>query len=102
MSCREQHLRKLDRLGYLSNEASRRTIFCSRRTKSVERTCSTKLYDRTGDEITLDEVERITILNMAQAPQRSVWRNAFSTALFWLKIGGTIALLVAAIVGLLG
>jgi hypothetical protein len=26
-----------------------------------ESPCTTKLYDRTGDEITLDEVERITI-----------------------------------------
>jgi hypothetical protein len=26
-----------------------------------ESPCTTKLYDRTGDEITIDEVERITI-----------------------------------------
>jgi hypothetical protein len=28
---------------------------------AYESSCITKLYDRTGDEITLDEIERITV-----------------------------------------
>ena len=47
--------------GYLAPHSGRPTGFSQRPVAAHESPRTTKLYDRTGDEITLDEVERIVI-----------------------------------------